>query len=141
MSTITLRDLVERVGCRVGEHAGRDAGCKFWRPFEPVRIKCNMIGYGEISNTFSLQIRHFQDGDMQAIVKFSDWMNGHSREWSLPQILNCASAEEVASFLRKGVSAGTDDQGEEFFWTTLDNDGWDALLAEFVDLGFDESRG
>ena len=142
MENLTLRELVEKTKCRVGKYAGREAGEKFWRPFDPVCIKRNTINEGrDIASTFSLEIRHYHNGDMEVAVKFRDWMDSKfSREWDVSEILNLTNAEDVAHKLRKGVLYSEANYGEHVYWLPVDNDGWENLSEELESLGLPEEN-
>lgn len=127
----TLLELIESKKCRIGKHAGRDAGVKFWRPFEPIRIKRNIVNYNMISNVFRFEIRHFFDDNVEFLIHFDDWMDPKfSRVWQMPRLGECTCPQEIASILRRGVLWGEDEFGEPVYWCPLDNEGWDNLLEE-----------
>lgn len=140
MKNLTVRELVEKAKCRVGNPTGRDAGCKFWRPFGAVRIKRNTFNDGrDIASTCSFEIRHFDNDDMSVVVKFSDWMDSkYSKEWDIPEILNLTNSEDVAHRLRKGVRFCEDESDAPVYYVPIDNDGWENLLEELESLGLPE---
>ena len=142
MENQTLQELVEKAECRKGEYAGREAGCKFWWPFEPVCIKRNTMNEGrDVISTFTLEIRHFQNGDMEVAIKFRDCMDSkYSREWDMSELLTLTNAEDVAQRLRKGVLNREDEDGVPRYWVPVDNDGWANLLEELEALGLREKN-
>lgn len=139
MTKRTLMELVEAANCRVGAYAGKEGGCKFWRPFKVMRIKRELVGYDMISSDYTFEIRHFQDGDMQVIVRFNDWMDDkYSKKWVSPNILGCTSLVEVSSILRKGFPFSENENGDISYCMPVDNDGWDRLEVELLNLGLRE---
>ena len=137
MENLTLRELVEKANCREGEYAGKEKGFKYWQPFAPVQIMRNTMNEGrDIISTFSFQIRHFHNGNMEVAVKFRDWMDSkYSREWDVSEILNLTNAEDVAHRLKKGVLYCEDESGEPIYWISVDTAGWAYLLEELEALG------
>ena len=124
----TLKDLIIEAKCRKGEAHGTTKRGAYWCPFgkdQYFSLTANRggdgIGNSSATVKVGLDLRHFRDGTVSAVLVREDWHENHgtqSATTNADQLLNCTTAEEVVVALR-----GID----------LINDGGPALGKGYVD--------
>lgn len=104
---MTLNNLIEKQKCRKGEITGTTKDGRFWMACDPVIIKDSGNGWDAPEITFSLHLRHFENGKIEAVVRLKSRCNRNNLSWdhdySIPALLKCSSIEDVAVELKKGI--------------------------------------
>jgi hypothetical protein len=139
----SLGGCVSELKCRKGAASGTTKRGAFWLACEPLVLrKCGGDGIGGSGPdvTYTLELRHYRDGDVQAMIHRCSWHqnNGEYNGFvSCQQLLPLKTVEDVICALK----------GERF---TLDNDYdvsdhvWsdyytDSLTTALTDIGLSES--
>lgn len=132
----TLQELIVAAKCRKGESAGTTKQGAFWYACEPILIRSfggDGIGNASPDRRNFLQLRHFRNGDVKAVINFHSWHQnyGTSDSYGTVSILDCTTVEDVIVIL-KGIS--DDDETSAYSdW------GKDKLTAALTTLGMTES--
>jgi hypothetical protein len=102
----TLSELIVDQKSRKGKSAGTTRKGAYWLAGE-VKIRAyggDGIGQSGADCSKRLQLRHFRDGDTQAVIRSSSWHQnyGTSTDYaSVPALLDCTTAEQVIVILKQ----------------------------------------
>lgn len=102
----TLKELIVATKCRKGESAGTNKQGAFWFACEPIPIRRfggDGIGQSSADCTNYLQLRHYRDGTVKAVVNFHGWHQNHGSSDNYrtsDNILDCATVEDVIVCLK-----------------------------------------
>jgi hypothetical protein len=107
----TLKELVVEKKCRKGPAFGTTKNGAFWMAVEPIKIRGfggDGVGNNPSSRTNYLQLRHYRDGAVKAVVNWRSWHQnaGDSNEYVTVDILDCITIEEVVVSLKKASCDG-----------------------------------
>ena len=103
----TLKELVIAAKCRKGKSTGITKRGAFWLACEEIRIRS--FGGDGIGNSSSdlrnyLQLRHYRDGTVGAVVRCNAWHQGDGDSSSyrkVSDVLSCTTTEEVIAVLKR----------------------------------------
>ena len=149
---MNLEKMVTTTISRTGAADGTTDKGRYWLLFEPVILKEMGNGWDSAKEEFSLHIRHFEDGEVQAVVEREvDWRRNNifsTKFYSLNALLKCESTEDVVVILKKGIKTGEflrDDFGNETgvpFILDCYSDYFSTKLAQTLaaSLGMPQSR-
>ena len=108
----TLKELIVASKCRRGQSKGKTKSGAFWRAAD-IRTRSfggDGIGNSGASQTVDLELRHFRDGDVKALLIWSSWhQNGGADDvhCDAGAILDCTTVEGVIAVL-KGIKIRDD---------------------------------
>ena len=104
----TIKELIIAAKCRKGEAAGTTKHGAFWLAAEPICVGGgggDGIGQSAPNIDHFLQMRHYRDGTVKAMIHRSSWHQNHGQHESYkdaPELLGCSTIEEVFVAL-KGI--------------------------------------
>lgn len=130
-----LEELIVAAKCRKGTSAGTTKQGAFWLACTPTLIRSfGGDGIGQASTDWRnyLQLRHYRNGEVKAVVNYHGWHQnqGTSDSYRTVQILDCTSIEDVIVILKGVIHNETSAYSD---W------GKDNLTAALSELGMIES--
>lgn len=104
-TTTTLQDLIIASKCRKGKSHAITAKGAYWLALPPVKIRRyggDGIGQSYADRANSLELRHYRDGNVEAVVVAESWHQnyGHHVEEIHTPATTCTTAEEVVVALK-----------------------------------------
>jgi len=104
---MNMENSIKEQNCRKGEIDGTSKDGRFWLACDPILIKDSGNGWDEAEVTFELQLRHFENEKVEAVVRLESRCNRNDLSWnfeySVPALLKCTSIEDVVVELKKGI--------------------------------------
>lgn len=97
----TIKELIIAAKCRKGEAYGTTKHGAFWLAVAPINIGGgggDGIGQSAPNVDHFLQLRHYRDGVVKAMIHRSSWHQNHGHHESYkdaPELLGCSTIEEV----------------------------------------------
>ena len=132
----TLKELIENKKCRTGKAYGTSKQGAFWLAVVPIQIRSyggDGIGQSRADFRNYLQLRHYRDGKVKAVVNFHSWHQncGDENTYVTAPILDCVSVEDVIVSLMTVNDREDHAYGEET--------GRENLIAALTGLGLVEA--
>ncbi len=134
----TLKECVIEQKCRKGPAEGTTRSGAFWMACKPIHIRRyggNGVGNGAADCSNHLELRHYRNGDVKAVVHGHYWhQNGAGPDdyMSVPALLDCSTVEQVIVVLKGEQMPG----GNSVYSDRLESDLKEALVA----LGLEETE-
>lgn len=104
----TLKECIEATKCRKGKATGTTKDGAFWFACDEIHLRDaggDGIGNSGALIDYDLQLRHYRDGTVKAMVCWSSWHqnSGHGNRHCAANILDCTTAEQVIVELKRGL--------------------------------------
>lgn len=109
---ITLKTAVENQKCRKGKSDGITKQGAYWLACDPITIRehgGDGIGQSAPSITWTLELRHFRNGEVRSVLhryawhQNGSWSGGGDRYFGRPSLADMTTVEEIVANLKEGT--------------------------------------
>jgi hypothetical protein len=122
---MTLTELVEARKCRKGSAVGTTKRGAYWLACEPITLRRgggDGIGNSAADRTYTLELRHYRNGEVRCLVGYTAWHQNYDRSGyqCVEQLGKCVTIEQVICELKGSrYSRAEGDYGGDHVYSDL----------------------